>query len=261
VVDNVPYVLWFGRAPAALIEMEDRADQRAGAWRWLDRRAYTKNTLELSLKAVARVREVQQKVKMDMKRRHDENIKFVDLREGDLCYKYNEATLKRSEFLPARRLHRHWVGPYFITEIVGENAELLHPKTGVTKKCHRNLCMRYVYPLAGPQLLGERRKAYLDSVTGRRAIRGNVQFNCLWRSGRHRTRVARRRACPLLARRGVREARRRRDSCGGSARMCFAHPFRRVSEPRAAAQMTKENRPKPGVKSLRHIFGSLSRLV
>jgi transposase InsO family protein len=181
-VDNVPYVLWFGRAPAALIEMEDRADTRASAWRWLDRRAYAKNTLELSLQAVKRVREVQQKVKMDMKRRHDEHIKLVDLRKGDLCYRYNEAVPKRSENLPARRLHRHWVGPYFITEIVGENAELLHPKTGVTKKCHRNLCVRYVYPLAGLQLLGERRNAYLDSVTGRRSIRGNLQFNCLWRS-------------------------------------------------------------------------------
>ena len=181
-VDNVPYVLWFGRAPSALIELEDRADQRTGAWRWLDRRAYAKNTLELALKAVSRVREVQQKVKMDMKRRHDEHVKFVDLREGDLCYRYNEATPKRSENLPARRLHRHWVGPFFITKIIGENAELLHPKTGESKLCHRNLCVRYVYPLAGLQLLGERRNAYLESVTGRRNIRGNLQFNCLWRS-------------------------------------------------------------------------------
>ena len=86
---------------------------------------------------------------MDMKRRHDEHIKFVDLREGDLCYRYNEATPKRSEFLPARRLHRHWVGPYFIIKIIGENAELRDPKTGATKLCHRNLCVRYVYPLAG----------------------------------------------------------------------------------------------------------------
>ena len=181
-VDNVPYVLWFARAPFALIELEDRADKRAGAWRWLDRRAYAKNTLELALKAVSRVREVQQKVKMDMKRRHDEHLKFVDLRAGDLCYRYNEATPKRSENLPARRLHRHWVGPFFIENIIGENAELRNPKTGECKVVHRNLCRRYVYPLAGLQLLGERRNAYLESVTGRRIIRGNLQFNCLWRS-------------------------------------------------------------------------------
>jgi hypothetical protein len=181
-VDNVPYVLWFARAPAALIELEDRADKRAGAWRWLDRRAYAKNTLDLALKAVSRVRDVQQKVKMDMKRRHDEHLKFVDLRAGDLCYRYNEATPKRSENLPARRLHRHWVGPFFIVNIIGENAELRNPKTGECKLYHRNLCRRYVYPLAGLQLLGERRNAYLESVTGRRIIRGNVQFNCLWRS-------------------------------------------------------------------------------
>ena len=43
--------------------------------------------------------------------------------------------------------------------------------------------MRYVYPLAGLQLLGERRNAYLESVVGRRTQRGgNLQYHCLWRS-------------------------------------------------------------------------------
>ena len=143
---------------------------------------YAKCTLEESLKAVARVREVQQKVKADMKRRHDDRIKLVDLRVGDLCYRYNEATPVRSTNLPARRLHRHWHGPFFVTKLVGENAELLDAKTGVKKLYHRNLCVRYVYPLAGLQLLGERRNAYLESVTGRRTQRGNLQFHCLWRS-------------------------------------------------------------------------------
>jgi len=182
-VDNVPYVLWFARAPTPLVELEDRADRRAGAWRWADRRAYAKYTLEESLKAVSRVREVQQKVKADMKRRHDERIKFVDLHVGDLCYRYNEATPVRSTNLPARRLHRHWTGPYFVTKLHGENAELLDAKTGIKKLCHRNLCVRYVYPLAGLQLLGERRNAYLESVVGRRTLRGgNLQYHCLWRS-------------------------------------------------------------------------------
>jgi hypothetical protein len=181
-VDNVPYVLWFARMPTPLVELEDRADRRAGAWRWADRRAYAKCTLEEALKAVTRVREVQQKVKADMKRRHDERIKLVDLRVGDLCYRYNEATPVRSTNLPARRLHRHWFGPFFITKIVGENAELLDAKTGNKKFYHRNLCVRYVYPLAGLQLLGERRNAYLESVAGRRTLRGNLQFHCLWRS-------------------------------------------------------------------------------
>ena len=182
-VDNVPYVLWFARMPTPLVELEDRADRRAGAWRWADRRAYAKCTLDEALKAVARVREVQQKVKADMKRRHDDRIKLVDLRVGDLCYRYNEATPVRSTNLPARRLHRHWHGPFFVTKLVGENAELLDAKTGDKKLYHRNLCVRYVYPLAGLQLLGERRNAYLESVTGRRTQRGgNLQFNCLWRS-------------------------------------------------------------------------------
>ena len=182
-IDNVPYALWFARLPTPLVELEDRADRRAGAWRWADRRAYAKCTLEESLKAVSRVREVQQKVKADMKRRHDERIKLVDLRVGDLCYRYNEATPVRSTNLPARRLHRHWTGPYFITKILGENAELLDAKSGVKKVYHRNLCVRYVYPLAGLQLLGERRNAYLESVVGRRTQRGgNLQYHCLWRS-------------------------------------------------------------------------------
>jgi hypothetical protein len=33
-VDAVPYVLWFGRAPTPLVELEDRADRRQGAWLW-----------------------------------------------------------------------------------------------------------------------------------------------------------------------------------------------------------------------------------
>jgi len=182
-IDNVPYVLWFARVPTPLVELEDRADRRAGAWRWADRRAYAKYTLEEALKAVHRVREVQQKVKADMKRRHDDRIKLVDLRVGDLCYRYNEATPVRSTNLPARRLHRHWTGPYFVTKLHGENAELLDAKTGIKKLCHRNLCVRYVYPLAGLQLLGERRNAYLESVVGRRTLRGgNLQYHCLWRS-------------------------------------------------------------------------------
>ena len=123
-----------------------------------------------------------QKIKMDMKRRHDDGLKFVDLRENDLCYRYAEATPVRSEKLPARRLHHHWLGPYFITKIAGENAFLLDPKTGTTKEVHRNLCRRYVYPLAGLQLMGERRKAYLSEITGRRSNQGLLQFQGMWRS-------------------------------------------------------------------------------
>ncbi len=36
-------------------------------------------------------------------------------------------------------------------------------------------------PLAGLQLLGERRNTYCESVTERRTQRGNLQFHCLWR--------------------------------------------------------------------------------
>ena len=181
-VDAVPYVLWFGRAPRPLVELEDRADQRQGAWLWADRRAYAQATLAKSLAAVQDVRAVQLKVKGDMKRRHDANMKYVDLRVGDLCYKYNEAVPKRSEYLPAKRLFRHWTGPYFVTAVKGENATVLDDRKGTSVTVHRNLLRRYVYPLAGLQLLGERRHAYLSEVTAKRAVNGEVQYQGLWRS-------------------------------------------------------------------------------
>ena len=84
------------------------------------------------------------KVKNDMKRRHDDNLKLVDLRVGDLCYKYNEAVPKRFEYLPAKRLFKHWTGPYFVTELKGENATVLDDKKGTSVTVHRNLLRRYV---------------------------------------------------------------------------------------------------------------------
>ena len=181
-VDAVPYVLWFGRAPTPLVELEDRADRRQGAWLWADRRAYAQATLKKSLEAVQDVRNAHLKVKADMKRRHDDNLKLVDLRVGDLCYKYNEAVPKRSEYLPAKRLFKHWTGPYFVTELKGENATVLDDKKGTSVTVHRNLLRRYVYPLAGLQLLGEQRGAYLSEVTAKRTVNNDVQYQGLWRS-------------------------------------------------------------------------------
>ena len=51
-VDAVPYVLWFGRAPTPLVELEDRSDRRQGAWLCADLPAYAQATLKKSLEAV-----------------------------------------------------------------------------------------------------------------------------------------------------------------------------------------------------------------
>ena len=87
-----------------------------------------------------------------------------------------------SEALPAKRLFRHWTGPFFVTDLQGENATVLDDKLGMSKTVHRNLLRRYVYPLAGLQLLGERRAAYLAEVVVKLVQNGNVEFQCLWRS-------------------------------------------------------------------------------
>ena len=152
-----------------------------GAWRWAARRAFAKATLKKSLEAVQNVCEAHVKVNANMKRRHDANLKLVDLCVGDLCYKYNEAVPKRSEYLPAKRM-RHWTGPYFVTEFKGENATVLDDKKGTTVTVHRNLLSHYVYPLAGLQLLGEQRGAYLSEVTAKRTVNNDVQYQGLWRS-------------------------------------------------------------------------------
>jgi hypothetical protein len=128
------------------------------------------------------VREAHLKIKNDMKRRHDVRLKLVDLGVGDLCYKYNAAVPKRTENLPASRLHKHWTGPYFVTKIEGENASIYDDKKDQTLLLHRNLLRRYVYPLAGIHLLGERRAAYLVEVTGKRVVNGAVEYQGLWRS-------------------------------------------------------------------------------
>jgi hypothetical protein len=181
-VQNVPYVLWFCRAPTPLVELEDRADHRSGAYKWADRRAYAKQSLEKALEAVALVREAHLTVKADMKRRHDDSLKLVDLAVGDLCYRYNEAVPLRSEALPAKRLFRHWTGPYFVTDLKGENATVLDDTLCVSKTMYRNLLRRYVYPLAGLQLLGEHRVAYLAEVVAKRELNGELEYQCLWRS-------------------------------------------------------------------------------
>ena len=73
-------------------------------------------------------------------------------------------------------------GPFFVTELQGENAVVLDDKTGLSKTVHRNLLRRYVYPLAGLQLLGERRAAYLAEVVAKRTVNGDVEYQGLWRS-------------------------------------------------------------------------------
>ena len=73
-------------------------------------------------------------------------------------------------------------GPYFVTEVKGENATVLDDRKGTTVTVHRNLLRRYVYPLACLQLQGERRHAYLSEVTAKRAVNGNLQYQGLWRS-------------------------------------------------------------------------------
>ena len=41
-----------------------------------------------------------------------------------------------------------------MTEVKGENATVLDDRKGTSVTVHRNLLRRYVYPLAGLQLLG-----------------------------------------------------------------------------------------------------------
>ena len=89
-----------------------------------------------------------------MKRRHDDSLKLVDLAVGDLCYRYKEAVPLRSEALPAKRLFRHWKGPYFVTNLQGENSTVLDDKLNVSKTVHRNLPRRYVYLARRPAVAG-----------------------------------------------------------------------------------------------------------
>ena len=69
-----------------------------------------------------------------------------------------------------------------MTEVKGENATVLDDRKGTSVTVHRNLLRRYVYPLAGLQLQGERRHAYLSEVTAKRTVNEEVQYQGLWRS-------------------------------------------------------------------------------
>ena len=77
-----------------------------------------------------------------MKRRHDDNLKLVDLAVGDLCYRYNEAVPLRSDALPTKRPFCHWTGLFSVTDLKGENATVLDDKSGVSKTVHHNLLRR-----------------------------------------------------------------------------------------------------------------------
>jgi transposase InsO family protein len=182
-IKDVPWALWFSRMPPPLIELEQSGDNRVGAWRYADRRAYAKDTLNNLLETVRRVRDVHRQVKAQMKERHDNAIRhFVNLSVGDLCYWYDEHTPVRSEQLPARRLFGHWKGPFFVTDIKGQNATIMNATTLDEKTVHRNLLRRYVYPLAGLEPEGHRRGAYVDRVVGVRGNRHQVEYEVIWKS-------------------------------------------------------------------------------
>ena len=182
-IDAVPWVLWFSRLPPPLIELEHPGDDRVSAWRYADRRAYAKDTLDSYLEAVHRVRDVHQSVKAQMKLRHNNAIRrFVNLREGDLCYWYDEHVPQRGDQLPARRLFHHWKGPFFVMKIDGANAVIRDAMSLCDKTVHRNLLQRYVYPLAGLELLGQRKNAYVHRVFDVRGSRDKTEYHVEWRS-------------------------------------------------------------------------------
>ena len=182
-IDEIPWALWFSRMPPPLIELEHPGDERVGAWRYRDRRAYAKDTLNSLLDTVSRVRDVHRRVKAQMKERHDRAVRhFVNLSVGDLCYWYDERTPVRSESLPARRLYSHWKGPYFVINVTAQNATIRNATTLDEKVVHRNLLRRYVYPLAGLEVEGHRRGAYVDKVVDVRGPRYDVEYEVIWRS-------------------------------------------------------------------------------
>jgi transposase InsO family protein len=181
-IDTVPWFLWFGRLPAPLVELENSHDARRNAWRFADRRAYARDTLDQLLEAVRHVRHVHQRVKAQMKDRHDRSLQqLVNLSAGDLCWWYDEHVPRRSPQLPAKRLFAHWKGPYFVRSLEGQNAVIRDAQTLEDKKVHRNLLRRYLYPLAGLDVEGRRRGAYVRKVLDQRGQRNAREYLVEWR--------------------------------------------------------------------------------
>jgi hypothetical protein len=178
---EIPFFLWFGRLPHAVVELEKHLTKHSH-WRHMNTRAFAKELWTRQMVYIDKVKEYQDKVKREMKTRHDEKKHMINLAAGDIVWLYDDAFPVLGAKLAARRLWNHWKGPFFVMSVTSENAIISDGKTERTRLVHRNRLRRYVYPLFGLSLEGEKRHAYIEEVTDKRMIRGKEEYEVTWRA-------------------------------------------------------------------------------
>jgi hypothetical protein len=185
---EVPYVLWFGRAPTPIVESEPVSLNSGFDHKFADQREYAQYLYEQGVQAVDRVRTAQDKLRSKMEASARTPILKKNWKVGELVWVYmvappgKEKDKGDSKLGKYRRLWTQWRGPYFIKEVQGDN--LLVAKGGASREkdklIHHVRARRYLYPLRGLADEGVKREGYINQVIGHRSNRGQKQYQVVW---------------------------------------------------------------------------------
>jgi len=179
---EVPYYLWFGRPPPAIIPLEatdtaptsgpDNAVEQYKREAILDlQRAYIQVFDKLRAKSTS------------AKAEHDNKVEIELWQPGDLVYLHSP---QESAKTGMRKLYNPWVGPLQVIRVLSDTSILIRCPTrndpGAIKTVHSARLRRYHAPFAQAHQQPNRPFVFPQTLLSRRSVKGTVQYKVRWHS-------------------------------------------------------------------------------
>jgi len=179
---EVPYYLWFGRPPPAVIPLEaiDLVPVEEGC------DAVERYKKEVILELQRAYMLVFQKLRSrseQSKAKHDAQVEIELWRPGDLVYLYSP---QESAKTGMRKLYNPWIGPLQVIKPLSETSVLIRQPTrdnpGALKTVHSSRLRRYYAPFVQAHQQPNRPFIFPQTLLSRRKHRGAVQYRVRWHS-------------------------------------------------------------------------------
>jgi len=177
----VPYYVWFGRPPPAIIPLEatDTAPQNDG--NAIER--YKRDVIMDLQRAYIQVFNKLRTKSTASKTHHDDQVEIELWQPGDLVYLYNP---QESAKTGMRKLYNPWIGPLQIIRTIKGTSVLIRCPTrndpGAIKTVHSTRLRRYYAPFVQAYQKPNHPFAFPMTLLSRRKNKGILQYKVRWHS-------------------------------------------------------------------------------
>jgi hypothetical protein len=165
---EIPYYLWFGRAPPAMVALE--ATDTAPSPNAADAiEAYKRNAILDLQRAYIQVFDKLRAKSHVSKAKHDDRVEVELWQPGDLVFLHSP---QESSKMGMRKLFDPWLGPYQVIRTVGDTSVVIRCPTrndpGALKQVHSSRLRRYYAPFVQAYRKPQQPFAFPQTLLSRR---------------------------------------------------------------------------------------------